>query len=249
MKPNPPSKLALATVALFAAASLSGCMGWGGSDQPGPGAENQPPEAAIAVDKQSGFTGESFRFDATGSDDPDGNITRYHFDFGDGTSQDVEGTQDPKVEHRYVDGGEYVATVVVMDNGAEHAGKEADTAETQVNVNERMPIQAAVITASPLNQSGPDQMNYTFEVTEGVDRFELEALIESVLVAGSSQVRIRVLDPDGNVVEEATETVNAGQNETVNLEDDLTETGEYTIEFLAESGATRVSGENRVFYG
>jgi PKD repeat protein len=125
------------------------------------------------VDKASAFTGETFRFDATKSDDPDGNITRYHFDFGDGTFQDVDGTQEPKVDHRYVDGGEYIATVVVMDNGAEKAGKEADTAETPVSVNERMPIAAAVITASPLNRSGPDRTNQTFEVTEGVDRFEL----------------------------------------------------------------------------
>lgn len=249
MNPRPPSKLALATVALFAMASLSGCMGWGGSDQPGPAAENQPPEAAIAVDKESAFTGETFRFDATQSNDPDGNITSYRFDFGDGTSMEVDGTQEPKVDHRYVEGGEYVATLTVMDDGAEKAGKEADTAEAPVMVNERTPIAATVITASPLNQSGPDRMNLTYDVTDGVDRFELEALVESILVAGSSQIRIRVLDPDGNVVEEAVEIVNAGDNETVNLEDEITQTGTYTIEMIAETGAARVSGENRVFYG
>jgi hypothetical protein len=54
----------------------------------------------------------SCTFDASGSADPDGTISIYHWDFGDGSP--VLG---PIVSHTYTAGGAHIATLTVMDNG------------------------------------------------------------------------------------------------------------------------------------
>ena len=52
-------------------------------------------------------------FDASASYDPDGNITLYMWDFGDGTKIN---TTEPTIEHTYMQRGGYLATLTVKDN-------------------------------------------------------------------------------------------------------------------------------------
>ena len=57
--------------------------------------------------------GRSASFDASASTDPDGTVTRYRWDFGDGTTQT---TTVPRTAHTYGQSGTFRATVVVTDN-------------------------------------------------------------------------------------------------------------------------------------
>ncbi|MDS0252553.1 PKD domain-containing protein [Haloarcula tradensis] len=58
-------------------------------------------------------------FDASGSRDPDGSITNYRWEFGDG-SDPIEGADATEVSHTYTDTGDYTVTVTATDNdGAE----------------------------------------------------------------------------------------------------------------------------------
>jgi PKD repeat protein len=71
-----------------------------------PSAPNQPPTAAFT----SSSTGLSASFDATGSSDPDGAVTGYVWDFGDGGS-----ASDATPNHTYTSPGTYPVRLTVSD--------------------------------------------------------------------------------------------------------------------------------------
>lgn len=80
--------------------------------------ENVPPSASFAWDSDPVITGESTTFDAGGSEDRDGRIVEYRWDFdGDG---DIDGeSSSPSISHTYDEPGEYnVGLEVVDDDGA-----------------------------------------------------------------------------------------------------------------------------------
>lgn len=69
---------------------------------------NTPPTAAFSADMATPLTGS---YDAGNSSDPDGSITGYRWDFGDGTSDNgVTAT------HKYATAGTYAVTLTVTDN-------------------------------------------------------------------------------------------------------------------------------------
>lgn len=78
---------------------------------------NRPPEAAIAVESPSGdpvdaaAVGETVRFDARASSDPDGDALSYAWRLGDGSE-----AQGPDVGHAYDGPGVYRVTVTATDS-------------------------------------------------------------------------------------------------------------------------------------
>ena len=74
-----------------------------------------PPVASFVYSPSLPEVGGTVYFDASASDDPDGNITRYEWDFGDGNS--VNETE-PVTTHIYTDFGVYVVTLTVIDDAA-----------------------------------------------------------------------------------------------------------------------------------
>jgi len=75
--------------------------------------EAKPNLSPIAVIRYEllGKTGVRFRFDGSGSTDPDGTIVSYHWDFGDGTT-----SEEPIIIHTYAEYGRHVITLTVTDN-------------------------------------------------------------------------------------------------------------------------------------
>ena len=73
--------------------------------------DNVYPVAHIATDNTTGVTPLQVKFDASGSSDSDGQITRYDWNFGDGTTG--EGAQ---VTHYFEVSGSYEVTLTVYDN-------------------------------------------------------------------------------------------------------------------------------------
>jgi PKD repeat protein len=72
---------------------------------------NDSPVAVFTESAETVYTGETITFNATDSYDPDGNITSYFWDFGDGTN-----ATGVIVEHSYADDGNYTVTLTVTDN-------------------------------------------------------------------------------------------------------------------------------------
>ncbi len=75
-----------------------------------PPSANDPPTAAFDVVPAEPTVDETVSFDATGSSDPDGSITSYEWDFGDGTTATGE-----TVTHEYGAPGTRTVTLTVTD--------------------------------------------------------------------------------------------------------------------------------------
>jgi PKD repeat protein len=74
------------------------------------GSANQPPVAAIVPASASGAAPLTVHFDGRESSDPDGTVTSWQWDFGDGSTG--SGSQ---VDHVYTTPGSYTATLTVAD--------------------------------------------------------------------------------------------------------------------------------------
>jgi PKD repeat protein len=75
---------------------------------------NRPPEAAFEYPLTVPSPNQSIGFDASGSTDPDGEIVRYEWDFGDG-SQDVTASI-PTTSHSFNESGTYIVSLRVTDD-------------------------------------------------------------------------------------------------------------------------------------
>jgi len=117
---------------------------------------NKVPNADFIVNPTSGMKNTVFAFNASNSNDPDGQITAYSWDFGD--SQSAAGMQ---VSHKFDGSGNFNVTLTVTDN---QQGK--GTAQKQVVVdNSVLPI--ARFSFSP--HFGPVTTVFQFDGSGSVD--------------------------------------------------------------------------------
>jgi len=87
---------------------------------------NQPPSAKLSANPTSGTVPLSVHFDGSASSDPDGTITAYAWDFGDGNHG-----SGATADHTYTTAGNYTVTLTVTDNqGATGTAQIAITATT-----------------------------------------------------------------------------------------------------------------------
>jgi uncharacterized delta-60 repeat protein len=105
---------------------------------------NRLPVASIAAAPEAPLTGEQVTFDASGSSDPDGSITRYEWDLdGDGTFETDTGT-DPRAARSYARSGSVTVGVRVRDDDGA-----STTSSRVVNVADRPPVAALTATPNP----------------------------------------------------------------------------------------------------
>ena len=80
-----------------------------------------PPTARLAVAPGSGAAPLPVSFDGSASSDPDGTITSWSLDFGDGTAAEnnVAGTPPAGIAHTYTTAGTYTATLSVTDSNGQ----------------------------------------------------------------------------------------------------------------------------------
>ena len=116
---------------------------------------NTAPRALIDANPLSGKTPLSVLLSGTRSNDEDGLITSYHWDFGDDTSA-IGVTAD----HAYSRPGEYRVTLTVTDNE-----KQSGTASVTIRAENTPPVAKAY--ASPT--SGSDPLTVTFDGSQSTD--------------------------------------------------------------------------------
>jgi PKD repeat protein len=110
-----------------------------------PATENQPPVANFTYSPEYPVAGEMVAFDASGSTDPDGNITGYRWDFDDGN---ITTTSEKITMHPYTSKGDYNVNLTVVDNkDAEHSANHtvAVTARGDLNHDGNITIADVVI--------------------------------------------------------------------------------------------------------
>jgi len=109
--------LGLLIVLILVSASIAGCISsnkkkGGGDDKTS--VVNQPPTALFTISSTGMLVGNEIVFDPAGSNDTDGNITTYHFDFGD--SMTMDGNTSAPAFHFYSVSGLYSVTLTVTDD-------------------------------------------------------------------------------------------------------------------------------------
>lgn len=242
LRPRTPSGfLAISLASVLALALLAGCTAGGGD-------ANKAPQADLEVNKDNGYAGEEFTFDAQGSSDPDGEIETYRFDFGDGTpATEVNDEDAARVTHVYTKGGQYTVTLTVIDDGKENTGSLSDDTSENIVVNERFRVASTAVSTLA---DGTNETEVPFAVYEDANRFDLNVTIRSALVTGSSEFKISVVDPSGETLAEKRESVGPGTTgKVVTLDGLLTEQGEHGLVIEAISGGGTAEGELRVIYG
>ena len=95
------------------------------ADGPTPGEQNlregQPPTASFTFSPSYPFAGHNVTFNGSDSSDPDGSITNYEWDFGDGNA-----STGMLVVHSYSAAGTYAVTLKVRDDGGSTGTKTID---------------------------------------------------------------------------------------------------------------------------
>jgi PKD repeat protein len=86
---------------------------------------NGLPKAVIGAEPEVQFIDEAIAFNGDQSDDPDGNLASFVWDFGDGN-----GSTQPNPSHNYGSVGSYMVTLTVTDN---RGAQDSDTRFVRVN--------------------------------------------------------------------------------------------------------------------
>lgn len=112
------------------------------------GVANQPPIARGSISKSQAVVNETLTFDASQSSDPDGQITQYRWEFGDGSASNLT-----VATHAYSQPGTYAVRLTVTDN--QGATGQVQGQVTITGGNNQAPIARAQISPNPalINQN------------------------------------------------------------------------------------------------
>lgn len=227
---------------------MAGCSGPGAANNKG---DNDAPSAMLESNKNIGWTGESFTFDGSKSEDDDSTIVSWIFDFGDGTKFEANNEDQAKPTHTYARGGEYTVTLTVIDSGKDSAGAESDMATKTIAVNHRDQVPPGTVFSNPASDNDTVGVyRQIFEVREQGDRIEVTLDAKSAAVAGESRIEVRVLNDEDDEIAREERTIGTNQNETFELNDMVlnNDPGDYTLEVIAHSGGATFDGDVEVYY-
>ena len=126
-----------------------------------PSITHDPPTASFTADPKSGDSPLTVNFDASGSNDPDGSIVEYKWDFQDDGTWD-ETTTSPTTSYEYGSDGTYSVALQVTDDDD---ASDTVTEENLITVGDGGDTWEAGISVSSPNYSGSG----TFGVVDGAD--------------------------------------------------------------------------------
>ena len=167
-------------------------------------APNQAPTAAFNYSPTNPGVGAWVRFDASSSADPDGSITAYSWNFGDGNTS----TTGPVVYHQFTAPGTYTVTLTVTDDGGltnsvSHTVQVGPTNQPPVaafNYSPPAPNVGEAITLNAAASYDPDGSitAYRWDLDgDGVDDTTGQIISVRYYNPGVHQVRLTVIDNQG----------------------------------------------------
>lgn len=242
MHPKPdrrPIRMALLSALFVLALSLAGCAGMdlGSDEDPSKG-----PVAELETSDSEAFSGEPITFDATGSNDPNGEIVTWLFDFGDGNVIEVKDEEQARQRYTYQEGGQYTFVLTVIDDGEEQEEPLRDQTTKEIVINDREEVAGQVLEVGLGDENDSSEMEVPIEVFQGASEFELDLNLTSSSVVGASEIQVEVVDPDGNVLDEHTVTIDSGETEGMNLNGLLLADDDHSVRVTAMSGGATFEG-------
>jgi PKD repeat protein len=163
---------------------------------------NQPPSAAAGPERIV-CPGAPVKFDGSMSSDSDGKLTRFQWNFGDGTTKD--GAQ---AEHVFAKPGNYRVRLTVADNSGSSCA--TDTAEVNVLVKAPPVARAGgdreiwvggahdtvLLDGSASNDPDGKTLSYVWEIGEGMSAVGRRVL-QTIPTPGEYRAKLTVSDPSG----------------------------------------------------
>jgi probable HAF family extracellular repeat protein len=184
----------IATIALLVGACSSD----------GDGGNNTAPRAIFSATPDQGTSPLVVTCDGSASSDADGNVTRYEWDFGDGSAL----TYGPNVQHTFVLSGTYTITLTVFDDKGAKAA--ASTGVTLDNLGPTAHLNASlgagtaplVVTFDGSNSSDPDGSiaRYDWDFKDGTTATGV-TVQHTFNTVGFYPVRLSVTDNSGSTAE------------------------------------------------
>ena len=179
-----------------------------------PAAIADSPVANFGFTPPAPLTAEDVDFDGAASQDPDGTVDAWSWDFGDGQTDTTSGAA---VSHQFAVSGTYQVSLVVTDND----GNSSDPATKQVTVTDRPPVAdfgftpPAPLTAEDVDFDGAASQDpdgtvdaWSWDFGDGqTDTTSGAAVSHQFAVSGTYQVSLVVTDNDGNSSDPATKQV------------------------------------------
>ena len=172
---------------------------------------NTAPVATFTFAPSAPAAGQEVAFDASDSDDPDGTIVRYEWNWGDG---DFESTTNPRIQKDFESSGAFSVRLTVVDNG----GLRASTTQTvTVGTN---PRPTAVFTFSPEDPAPGTAVNFnasesTAPQGRAIVQYRWNFGDGSAEVTSSSRTTQHTFTTEGDFVVTLTVTDSEGQTHTV----------------------------------
>lgn len=171
-----------------------------------PPVPNVPPTAAFAFSPTKVISGQLVTFNGEASSDSDGSVVAYHWDFGDGGTD-----EGPRSSRVYAGAGEYNVTLTVEDDqGATTSvtnkifvvGNKLPVAVLVVNGEVFRPGESVAFDASESQDpDGLGLVSYNFDFGDGTPpiRATQPTITHRYDQVGAYVARVDVLDPDGGV--------------------------------------------------
>lgn len=155
---------------------------------------NQPPSARISG-VTSGYVNESLTFSASTSQDPDGQIVSYTWDFGDGTTSSALSPS-----HVYANVGTYTVRLTVTDDGGLD-----DTATTSVQIRANLPSVSDIVLSHSFEggQSTQPPVNNNSQIIAGYFTnwgvYSRDYHVKNIVTSGSAERLTHIIYAFGNV--------------------------------------------------
>jgi len=161
-----------------------------------------PPFAFFTYSPTTPVPNESITFDASSSYDPDGNVTSYTWDFGDGN---ITYTTVNIITHTYLSLGNYSVSLTVTDNhGFTNVHKDSLKVSRSLKANfafsPMYPLEgeAIIFDATPITPNGGDIISYMWNFGDGnISIVTTPVIIHKYRSFGNYEVTLNVTDSEG----------------------------------------------------
>ncbi len=208
---------------------------------------SQSPTASFTTNTASNVVPMTVAFDASSSSDPDGTITSYAWDFGDGTTD-----QGTTINHTYTKSGKYTARLTVTDNQGLSASKSISLTANDpvgnqppvanITTNTTSGNVPLVVTFSGANSSDVDGSIVSYAWTFGDGTAGTDSVVSHTYsIAGSYTATLTVTDDKGATASRSV-TITVKSTVTTNKAPIASFTANYTTNLIPMTVALDAGG-------
>jgi len=202
---------------------------------------NLEPDLAWIFDNATSTDEPEINFNATGSSDPDGEISNYHYEYGEGNYSDLGGASD---KYTYTQGGYYITELTVEDGEGDE-----DSVEQPLTINYQYYREGQVLDAT----TGTSASDHPFAVSSfNPDTGEVEVVINALDTGSPPTVDVTVYNAEDEEVAHAQEE-NIQGNVTITIPLDRQDFnaygyGQWRVEVECENGSIEYDITVQVLY-